>query len=98
MEHFFKNREEVEKFFLNEYFVFSFTTDGTIYFNTIRPINLGGEYFNFELSFYYEDGKSFFNYCSFTDWLDQFQLSEVVKINEIDNSREILYFKKYETT
>ena len=98
MEHFFKNRNEVEQFFNKEYFVFSFMSDNIMTFETLRPIFLGAELFKFSISFYFEDGKCFFNYSSFDDWLDEFQLCEVIKIDEMDNSRETLYFKKYETT
>ena len=38
MENYFKNRQEVEQFFDNEVFVFSFFTEGQIYFETLRPI------------------------------------------------------------
>jgi len=98
MENYFRNRLEVEQFFKNEYFVFSFMTDQTMFFETLRPIFLGGELFKFQVSFYYNDGGTFFNFSSFNDWLDEFQLSEVVKISEVDNSTEILYFEKYATT
>jgi hypothetical protein len=97
MENFFRNRKEVEDFFKNEYFVFTFFSEGTIYFETLRPIFLGNELFKFQLCFYMpENGASdFFNYSSFNDWLDKFQLSSVIKVDEIDNSTEELYLEKY---
>jgi hypothetical protein len=95
MENYFKNRKEVEQFFKNEVFAFKFMSDNTIYFETLNPIFLGNELYDFSLCFYYEDCKDFFNYSSFSQWLDQFQLSEVVKINTATNERESLYFEKY---
>jgi hypothetical protein len=98
MENYFKNRLEVEQFFKNEYFVFLFMTESVMHFETLRPIFLGNELFKFQVAFYYEDGETFFNYSAFNDWLDKFQLSQVIKISEDDNSQETLYFKKYEKT
>lgn len=98
MEDYFKNRKEVEQFFNNEVFVFSFFSEGQIYFETLRPIFLGDELFKFEISFYINSSETFFKYSSFDDWLDKFQLAQVVKISEIDNSQETLYFDIYETT
>jgi hypothetical protein len=95
MEYYFKNRKEVEQFFKDEYFAFKFMSDNTIHFESLRPIFLGGELFNFSLSFYYEDCKCFFNYSSFNEWLDQFQLCEVIKTNEVTNEKESLFFEKY---
>jgi hypothetical protein len=98
MEQFFKNRKEVEQFFKDEVFAFKFMSDNIIYFETLNPIFLGNELYNFSLCFYYEDCKDFFRYSSFNQWLDQFQLSEVVKINEATQQRESLYFAKYNET
>lgn len=98
MKNYFRNRQEIESFFKNEYFVFKFMTESIIHFETLRPIFLGNELFNFQVAFYYEEGETFFNYSSFEDWLDKFQLSQVIKICETNNSQETLYFKKYETT
>ena len=98
MENYFKNRQEVEQFFDNEVFVFSFFTEGQIYFETLRPIFLGDELFKFQISFYINPSETFFNYSSFDDWLDKFQLAEVVKVSDTDNTQETLYFDTYETT
>lgn len=95
---YFKNRKEVEQFFKGEYFEFSFYSDGTIFFNTLRPIFLGDELFSFQISFYcpYVGGGDFFRFSSFTDWLDRYQLSSIIKIDESNNFNESLFFQTFD--
>ena len=97
MENFFKSREEIEQFFKQEYFVFTFFSEGCIFFETVRPIFLGVELFRFQLSFYMPENGSndFFNYSSFNDWLDKYQLCSIIKISGVDNSNEELYFETF---
>ena len=52
MSNYFKNRQEVEQFFKNQPFELSFSTDNTLYFDTLQPIILDGELYKFQLSFY----------------------------------------------
>jgi hypothetical protein len=95
MSNYFKNRQEVEQFFKNQTFEFSFSTDNTLYFDTLQPIILDGELYKFQLSFYNDNGSCFFRHSSFCNWLDNFQLAEVTKISEQNKESEILYFEKY---
>lgn len=97
-ENYFKNRQEVEQFFKGEYFEFSFFSDGTLFFETLRPIFLGDKLFRFQLSFYtsYQWNREFFRFSSFDDWLDKYQLSGVTKIDEVDNSQEELFFETFD--
>lgn len=98
MEHYrdyFKSRLEVEQFFKHQTFVFHFYSDSEIFFKTLNPIILDGNLINFQFSFYY-NGKSFFNYSSFSDWLDEFQLASVVGFSEVDNESIEMYFEKYQ--
>ena len=65
-ENFFKNRKEVEEFFKNEMFEFSFHSEGTIFYNTLEPIFLNDELFKFQLSFYIPEsgGDDFFKFSN----------------------------------
>tara|TARA_R110002051_G_scaffold322578_1_gene413451 strand:- start:345 stop:680 length:336 start_codon:yes stop_codon:yes gene_type:complete len=88
----FKTRKEVEEFFGDEVFKFTFMTEGTMYFETLNPIFLNEELHVFQLSFYHNDSHDFFAYSSFTDWLDKYQLSEVEIISKETNKRTQMYF------
>lgn len=89
MENYFRNRKEIEEFFENEFFVFAFSSSGLIYFNTLRPVILGGELYDFQIAFF-NSGEDFFNYSSFTEWLDKFEIESVNKVQK-DNSFEMIY-------
>lgn len=95
-ENYFKNRDEVEKYFGKEVFKFSFMSDNMMHFETLSPRFIDGELFNFSLRFYFGDsGYEFFNYSSFDKWLDKFQLSEVECISEETHKRASMFFKQY---
>ena len=95
---YFKNRKEVEQFFKNEMFEFSFSTGSTIYYETLEPIFLGNGLFKFQLGFYTpEEGcDDFFKFSSFNKWLDKFQLSSVEKISQENLSHEQLFSESFD--
>ena len=97
MENYFKNRKEIEQFFGNQFFEFSFQSDGMVFYDTLAPITLGDEMFSFQLSFYLPTNKSndFFRFSSFNCFLEKFQLASVVKISIADNSHEGLFEEQY---
>lgn len=95
MSNYFKSRNEVEQFFKNQTFEFSFCTDNTLYFNTLEPIILDGNLYSFQISFYNDNGSCFFRHSSFDSWLEKFKLAEVTKISEQNKESETLYFEKY---
>ena len=96
MKNFFKNVNEVKHFFGKEMLKFSFMSDNIIFFDTLAPISLGDEYYNFQLSFYYESGFSFFDYETVKDLIDNFRVSEVQAIS-MDNTTTItMFFQKYD--
>lgn len=97
---YFKNRKEVEQFFINETFEFSFCTDNSIFFETLSPISLGGQFYRFELCFYLpeENSGTFFKFSSFKEWLDVYKLCHVRKISEQDLESETLFFQRWDET
>mgnify|MGYP003643201453 CR=1 FL=1 len=94
-ENYFKSRKEVEEYFGNEVFKFSFMGDNIIYFKSLHPVIIDNELVIFQLSFYFEEGRDFFAYSSFKDWFDQFQLSEVVCTSEETHENSVMFFSKY---
>jgi len=102
-DNFFKSRDEVNQFFKGSTLRFEFQSDNTIYFKTLQPMFLGGELFCFQLSFY-NSLSDFFSFSSLnekescTNWLSNFQLSEVNKISEVDNKHTQLFFNTYDET
>lgn len=91
---YFKNRKEVEEFFKHESLKFSFRSDNELFFKTLNPVEIDGEFYNFEFSFY-DEGEDFFNYTKFSEWLFKFKLATVTCILENDDSRVELYFDKF---
>ena len=94
-ENIFKSREEVEKYFGEEVFSFSFIGDNIITFTSLNPKFIDEELFDFELSFYYESGKDFFAYSSLNTWLYNFQLSSVTCKSQETQERTEMFFRKY---
>ena len=68
--------------------MFEFISDDTAYFNTLYPREIKGAeegiMYNLKVSFYTE-GKDFFCYSTFNDFLSEMQISEVICIS-LDNS------------
>ena len=98
MEHYqdyFKCREEVEEFFKDEVFKFSFMSSNKMYFESLNAKFLGDELVSYQLSFYFEEGEDFFAYSSLKDWLIKHQLSEVVCTSEETIENVVMYFEKY---
>lgn len=91
---YFKSREEVEKYFGNEVFKFKHMSDNMMTFVALQPRFIDEELFVFSLTFYYEDGD-FFDYSSFDNWFDKFQLSEVACISEETHKITSMFFRKY---
>jgi len=96
---YFKNRKEVNDFFKDEMFKFIFRSDGILHFETLEPIKLGDDYFDFRVTFFDKKLKDFFCYSKFSNWLKSYQLFEVIKY-ETDNreNREVLFFQEYDGT
>jgi len=94
-ENYFKNRKEIEEFFTNEVFKFSHMSDNRMFFESLNPVFLGDCLVSFSLSFYFEEGKDFFAYSSFKDWLEKFQLSEVTCTVEETSEYCLMYFRTY---
>ena len=94
-EKYFKNRKEVEEYFGNEVFKFSFMGDNIMHFESLNPIFVDGELVKFQFSFYFEAGNDFFAYSSFKDWFDKFQLSKVTCNSEETNESSIMFFSRY---
>ncbi len=92
----FKNRKEVEDFFGEEVFKFSFMSEGTIYFETLNPIYVNDQLYDFQISFYKTEGRDFFAYSSFTDWLDRHQLAEVEIRSKEKEERTEMYFDTWD--
>ena len=92
----FKNRKEVEEYFLSEMFKFTYMSDNMISFETLSPHFIDENFYDFELMFYYDNGKSFFDYSSFDSWLDAFQLSRLTLIPTDGSKRKALYFAQYQ--
>ena len=101
MEHFknfFKSRIDAQEFFKHQMFKFSFMCDNTIFFDTLEPRIIEGVLYSFEISFYHESGFDFFNYSSFSSYLNNMQLHKVDIIRNADNNRETMFFKQYRDT
>lgn len=96
LENYFKTRKEVEAYFQKEVFRFTFMSDNIMTFRTLMPKIIDGQLLSFELSFYYVDCETFFDYSSFEEWLDNFQLSTVTGISDDTGEQVILYFKEYD--
>jgi len=94
-ENFFKNRKEVEAFFDNEVFKFTFMGENMMTFDSLNPKFVDEELFSFSLSFYYEEGNNFFAYSSFKDWLCEFQLSNVTCESSESHERSSMFFRTY---
>ena len=94
-ENYFKNRKEVEDYFKNEVFKFSFMGGSMMCFDSLKPVFIDDELFSFKLDFYYENGNDFFDYSSFSDWLDGFQLSSVTCISEETHESQVMFFSQY---
>jgi len=80
LEDYFKTRKEVNAFFDREMFKFSFMSEGQVFFKSLAPMQMAGDYLNFQLSFYYED-QDFFNYSSFVGdngYFDKIKLADIV--------------------
>ncbi len=93
---YFRNRQEVNDFFGDEIFKFHFRSDGVLTFDTLEPINLGGDYFDFSVTLFDKELTDFFCYSKLSGWLDQFQIFEVIKYKSGNKEdREVLYFEQY---
>lgn len=90
-EDYFKSRAEVEQYFGEEVFKFTFMSDNLINFETLNPAFIDGELVNFRFSFFYKSGYDFFAYSSFKTWFDKFQIHEVECISEETHERAIMY-------
>lgn len=76
---------------------FDFLSDSIMTFNTISPINIDGNYVNFQIEFFIEDditSLEFFNYDSFSNFLLKYKIFRLCKINDI--SQDVLYKRKYD--
>lgn len=96
-ENYFKNEEEVKQFFKGQTLKFTFKSEGIIFFETLYPNIIGDGLFLFQLAFY-DNANDFFCYSSLdgeNGWLDNFQISEVTSISEVDGLHEKMYFKQY---
>lgn len=91
----FKSRKEVEHFFGEDVFKFTFMSEGTIHFETLNPMYINGELHRFCISFYYTNDNDFFCYSSFIDWLDKYQLQEVSVISDETNIKTQMYFDRF---
>ena len=92
-DYFFKNEQEVKRFFEGHTFKFSFYSDGIIYFETLYPLNIGGELLDYQLGFLFND-EEFFNYSGFSGengWLDKFAIFDVLQLNSGTGEREYLF-------
>ena len=98
LENYFKNREEVEKYFSKEMFEFQFMSDGVMYFRTLEPVFIGDNLGSFQLSFYSNHLKDFFKFSSFKSWLSEFQLAGVTWISEETEEQTGMYFERYKET
>ena len=96
MKNYFKNEKEVKQFFGNEMMKFSFMSDNIIFYETLAPIALGDDYYNFQVSFYYESGTDFFDYENLKILSSDFRVSEVQAIS-LDNKNTVtMFFQKYD--
>ena len=91
----FEDVKEIREFFENETLKFKFRTDGILHFETIRPKFVDGRLVDYELRFFDDVYHCFFGYSTFEEWLEPFQINEVIAIKE-DKTTESLYFAKYE--
>ena len=92
-DNYFKSREEINQFFKGQTLKFSFKSENEIFFDTLNPIYLGGVYYRFQLSFYFNH-SDFFCYSTLNGengWLDKFKISSVESINTDITEREKLY-------
>ncbi|WP_438423050.1 hypothetical protein [Aquimarina macrocephali] len=94
-ENYFKSRKEVEEYFGNEVFKFSFMCDNIMNFKSLNATFIDSELVVFNLSFYFETGSDFFAYSSFNDWFDKFQLSKITCTSQETYESSCLYFRKY---
>lgn len=93
-EYLFKNREEVDVFFKDVTFQFHFRSDGTFYYNSIRPIEIEDEYLDVSIAFYDNELADVFNFSTTTEWLERFKLSEIVFIRS-NGERKVVFFQKF---
>ena len=96
VENYFKDRKEVEQFFKGEFFKFKFMSDNMMCFETLSPKSMADDYYTFQVSFYFELGECFFEYSSFDEWLDKFQLAQVESISNETHERCEMYFRQYQ--
>tara|TARA_R110000764_G_scaffold72464_2_gene148601 strand:+ start:321 stop:605 length:285 start_codon:yes stop_codon:yes gene_type:complete len=90
----FNNRKEIEEYFKDEVFKFAYMSDNMMTFETLNPKNIHGNFYNFELVFCYSDHNSFFAYSSLTEWLDCFEIIQVI-IKTVGNEAETKLFTNY---
>jgi len=77
---------------------FSFISDGMMTYETLAPDPRCQDLYNYEIVFFIEEGTQpeFFCYDSFSNFLLKYKIYQLEKICMNDNSREVLYSRKYD--
>lgn len=89
-----KNRQEINEFFKNSMFKFTFRGGGILAFETIEPIDVDGSLRHFEVTVFDADDKDFFCYSKIDHWLKYFQVFEVRMLDNTDTG-VCLYFAQF---
>ena len=91
----FKDDQEVKEFFKSEIFKFEIICDNVAQFKTVRPIEIDGNYTDFQVSTYPES-KPFMCYDSLDDLMGDMKIFEVYSINTFTNEHKPLYYNTHE--
>jgi len=95
LSNFFKDRNEVERYFGDKVFEFVFMSDGVMHFTSLEPIFIADRLGRFDLSFFHNETADFFRFSGFQSWLDKFQICDVKWISEEDGEEVLVYSEKY---
>jgi hypothetical protein len=90
----FKNEKEVRDFFKSEMFKFSIFYDGILEMETVRSIQIEGNYVSFKVSLF-PNGDPYFCYDSLDNMLGDMQIYEVVATEGLTDEPVELYCQPY---
>ena len=93
-EKFFKNEGEIREFFGSNVFQFQFRTDGILYYKSINPIAVGGDYNFYEVNLVDDDMEVLYGYSTLSGnegWLEKFKIEDVRRLCSSTNNLTEMY-------